>query len=589
MRNIHDDHSKFPKGIIEVTSIELKYKDAQSGDEWVWPLKYLRKYGCDRDIFSFEAGRKCPGGEGLYAFSTKKASQLFDMVARNITEGGLEGGGGETGVLSPPELSRQPSHPPVSPPPVPSPNPPPPPVSDPPSHPPIPTTPRPLPEYTNIAYQNGQHVVMPTTENHASSTPPPLPRDSRNTPSPPPSKLNYTEVTLPEASKTTLEVEGEESQKNRVSYSEIDIKQTDQYNREVARKRAESARPLPDLGNAEFMIVTPAERPLPSRSKTSSRPPSSSSSAGSTSTAAGVAQRSMSEGNFAPPPPPSAGQHRGSNGFIPGRTHSHSASAVPDSGVYQNITVSKQRVAPPIPEDSESLPSPPPPHLQPNYMNLTPNPALSHHAHNDVVGSSGLRQNLSRRESEQQQTYQNLQVGMALSPPRVSGPAMALYADLVLGPKTSSTPKTKKGASDSRLSEDDHDHHVTLNFSGGSGVFNKTPGPSERSGRATSPPHAEVRPAVDRTRSSTEVLSPTAAASGVSSHDDTTVNYTTMNFDFMEALRKTKEEREEEKRQRMAEDAREQERKKKEEEELAANPPGKKKKKRKKTRRNSHQ
>ena len=46
VRNIHDDNRKFPKGIIEVTQVELKYKDAQSGDEWVWPLKYLRKNGC---------------------------------------------------------------------------------------------------------------------------------------------------------------------------------------------------------------------------------------------------------------------------------------------------------------------------------------------------------------------------------------------------------------------------------------------------------------------------------------------------------------------------------------------------------------
>ena len=104
VRNIHDDNRKFPKGIIEVTQVELKYKDAQSGDEWVWPLKYLRKYGCDRDLFSIEAGRKCPGGEGLFAFSTKKASQLYDMVARNISEGGLERE--EVGVLSPQDTSQ---------------------------------------------------------------------------------------------------------------------------------------------------------------------------------------------------------------------------------------------------------------------------------------------------------------------------------------------------------------------------------------------------------------------------------------------------------------------------------------------------
>ena len=37
--------------------------------------------------FLFEAGSKCLGGEGLYAFSAKRASEIFDMVARNINPG----------------------------------------------------------------------------------------------------------------------------------------------------------------------------------------------------------------------------------------------------------------------------------------------------------------------------------------------------------------------------------------------------------------------------------------------------------------------------------------------------------------------
>ena len=103
----------------------------------MWPLKYIRKYGCDGELFSFEAGRNCPGGEGLYAFSTKKAWQLFYLVARNSSEGG------------PP------------PPPVPSPNPPPPPASNPPSHPPSAAR---LPEYQNMAYQDPQVNSMNLTQ-----------------------------------------------------------------------------------------------------------------------------------------------------------------------------------------------------------------------------------------------------------------------------------------------------------------------------------------------------------------------------------------------------------------------------------------
>ena len=626
VRNIHDDHRKFPKGIIEVTHIELKYKDAQSGDEWVWPLKYLRKYGCDRDIFSFEAGRKCPGGEGLYAFSTKKAAQLFDLVARNISEGGLEAG--ETAVVSPQELSRLPSQSPISPPASLSPNPPPPPVTDPPSHPP---PSRLLPEYTNLSFHDGQPVPITSaaaassvTNGHMSSSPPPppLPRDRQisttATPSPPPTKLNYTEVALPEATKP-LEVEGGETQKQRVSYSEIDIKQTDVYNREMARRRAESAHPLPDLGSSEFKIVNPSEQPLVnggSRSRNSSRPPSATSagaavSGQSSSSSLTVAnQRSMSEGNFSVPSSVSAAAHRGSNGFIPGHAHSQSASAVPNSQaappqLYQNIVMSKSNVAPPIPEVAESahISPPPPPQLQPNYMNITPNPALSH-AHSDSGRRDSEHHAAATRRTSEQQTYQNLQLGKGMaslpkispsvpgptgvtSPPRVSGPATALYADLVLGPATS-TPKVKKEFSDGQLIGNE-ENRMTLNFSSGSAILNRTPAPSERSHSGHSPPPAELQLGPDRGRSSTQVLSPSQAGSVISSHDDTTVNYSTMNFRVMEGLRKTREQREEEKRLRTEEEAREEERRKREEAEQAANPGKKKKKGKKKARRNSHQ
>ena len=44
----------------------------------------LRTYGGDGDVFTFEAGRMCSSGEGLYAFNTKKAPQLFKLVACNL-------------------------------------------------------------------------------------------------------------------------------------------------------------------------------------------------------------------------------------------------------------------------------------------------------------------------------------------------------------------------------------------------------------------------------------------------------------------------------------------------------------------------
>ncbi len=86
MKNINDDKPLMQKGLMEVTVSDLMYTDSKMSEIWQWPLKYLRKYAFDENVFSFEAGRKCPGGEGLWAFSTPKASQLFDLVARNITQ-----------------------------------------------------------------------------------------------------------------------------------------------------------------------------------------------------------------------------------------------------------------------------------------------------------------------------------------------------------------------------------------------------------------------------------------------------------------------------------------------------------------------
>ena len=42
-----------------------------------WPLDNVTEFSYEGKVFSFEAGRK-------YAFSAKRASQLFHMVARNI-------------------------------------------------------------------------------------------------------------------------------------------------------------------------------------------------------------------------------------------------------------------------------------------------------------------------------------------------------------------------------------------------------------------------------------------------------------------------------------------------------------------------
>ena len=88
--SINDDDKPVHKGKMVVTATELIYIDNKTKQKWEWPFKYLRRYGCEGNVFSFEAGRECKHGEATYAFMCKKANTLFNMVARNITPGGVQ-------------------------------------------------------------------------------------------------------------------------------------------------------------------------------------------------------------------------------------------------------------------------------------------------------------------------------------------------------------------------------------------------------------------------------------------------------------------------------------------------------------------
>ncbi|XP_076843437.1 docking protein 1b [Brachyhypopomus gauderio] len=52
----------------------------------VWPYKLLRRYGRDRVMFSFEAGRRCDSGPGNFTFETKQGNEIFQIVEVAIRE-----------------------------------------------------------------------------------------------------------------------------------------------------------------------------------------------------------------------------------------------------------------------------------------------------------------------------------------------------------------------------------------------------------------------------------------------------------------------------------------------------------------------
>ena len=83
--NISDDLKEVGRGTLEVTQGDLIYIDHNTEEKWRWPLRYLRRYGYDGSVFSFEAGRRCPGGEGLYAFSCPRANQIREAISLSVS------------------------------------------------------------------------------------------------------------------------------------------------------------------------------------------------------------------------------------------------------------------------------------------------------------------------------------------------------------------------------------------------------------------------------------------------------------------------------------------------------------------------
>ncbi|KFM56637.1 Fibroblast growth factor receptor substrate 2, partial [Stegodyphus mimosarum] len=91
--NVDGDGRHLKPGRIEVTDSQLILY--QKGHIVVkWPLRSLRRYGFDSEVFSFECGRRCSTGPGVYAFKCKRAQVLFSILQECINNSGGGGGGG---------------------------------------------------------------------------------------------------------------------------------------------------------------------------------------------------------------------------------------------------------------------------------------------------------------------------------------------------------------------------------------------------------------------------------------------------------------------------------------------------------------
>jgi len=99
VNNVDDMGSKLNPGQLEITETDLVLH--QKGKQPIkWPLKYLKRYGFDAGLFSFEAGRKNPTGPGIYAFKCRRAENLFNLVQVRVRNQGPNSGSITDGTVS---------------------------------------------------------------------------------------------------------------------------------------------------------------------------------------------------------------------------------------------------------------------------------------------------------------------------------------------------------------------------------------------------------------------------------------------------------------------------------------------------------
>ncbi|NWS63335.1 DOK1 protein, partial [Chunga burmeisteri] len=73
--------------VLKAERDSLILKDPRTNEIlYVWPYRLLRRYGRDKVMFSFEAGRRCDSGPGNFTFETKQGNEIFRLVEASIRE-----------------------------------------------------------------------------------------------------------------------------------------------------------------------------------------------------------------------------------------------------------------------------------------------------------------------------------------------------------------------------------------------------------------------------------------------------------------------------------------------------------------------
>ncbi|NXH21334.1 FRS3 factor, partial [Bucco capensis] len=77
--NVDDEGNELGSGIMELSQTEL-ILHSQKRAAVRWPYLCLRRYGYDSNLFSFESGRRCQTGQGIFAFKCSRAEEIFNLL-----------------------------------------------------------------------------------------------------------------------------------------------------------------------------------------------------------------------------------------------------------------------------------------------------------------------------------------------------------------------------------------------------------------------------------------------------------------------------------------------------------------------------
>ncbi|CAK8683866.1 fibroblast growth factor receptor substrate 3-like [Clavelina lepadiformis] len=82
-RNLNDNDKSVNAVLLEVQNSKLIVHSRNKKVKMAsWPIRCLRRYGCNHDVLFIEAGSGCDTGQGMYLFKCARTEQIFDLLKK---------------------------------------------------------------------------------------------------------------------------------------------------------------------------------------------------------------------------------------------------------------------------------------------------------------------------------------------------------------------------------------------------------------------------------------------------------------------------------------------------------------------------